>query len=170
MTKLDLRVNEWSKRLGRLLLLLSVCLSGVMLGGCSSTKAPSLRVIDATVTERSGEAAVVSFLIELDNPNDQPLQLREFSYSVSIDGQTVFSAKRSAEATLPQHSTQQMFLPGVVPFARLSGGAGGVRACLLSGHVSYTAPGQLAEILFDAELRVPKAGFGGAQNIELLSP
>ncbi len=142
----------------------------VMMGGCSSTIAPKLRVTGAQVTERSDEAVVVSFTMELTNPNTQPLPLRDFNYSLSVDGKSVFHAIRSAELTLPQGTRSTLILPAVVSLAQWNGGSGALHTLRVSGQLSYSAPGALAEVLLDMHFPPPSTSFSGSAEVDLTTP
>ncbi len=136
-------------------------------GACSSYDNPSLRVTDVSVRERSAEATVVEFTIELENPNEVALPLKELSYDVSLDGKRVFSGFRSPEATLRRFGTQRIRVPAVI-----SGEAprSGTVWCRMSATLAYTTPGELAEVLFEADVRRPEVGFVDERSVELGGP
>jgi len=142
----------------------------ILLAGCSSTQAPRISIVDASVSEATDEAVVVSFLLKLENPNNQPLPLRDFEYSLSVDGKQVFQGRRSVEATLQQEADYTLLLPAVVPFRRLGGTTSGIHSCVVSGQLSYVAPGQLAEVLTDLRWPAPTTNFSGAAQVEFSSP
>lgn len=127
-------------------------------------------MVDASVTETTEEAVVVSFLLKLENPNGQPLPLRDFTYSLSVDGKQVFQGRRSAESTLQQKADYTLLVPAVVPFRRLAGTTSGIHSCVIRGQLSYVAPGQLAEVLTDLRWPDPTTNFSGAAQIEFSSP
>jgi len=147
-----------------------VAIGMVFSAGCSSTQPPKMQVTGARVIDRSEEAAVISFNMELTNPNTQPLPLRDFTYSLSVDGQTVFQAKRVAELTLPQGEKSTLNLPAVVPFAELSSDFDLPHTYRISGQLSYTAPGALAEVLLDMHLPPPSTSFSGSAPLDSTIP
>lgn len=138
----------------------------LLLGGCTVYKAPKFTVINAAATQRTGEGVAMLFTLDAQNENDVGLPLRDVEYTVELDGQRVFSGTRSAEATLRRLGTQQVMLPAVM---RLSPGATPPAApsrYRISGTVTYVTPGQIAEILFDTGVRVPKVGFSGSGELD----
>lgn len=137
----------------------TVCVAGCGLAGglcgCAGFEEPRVTLTDVTVRERAEGASVVSLTLEADNPNEDSLPLREVSYEVMVDGVPVFSATRSPETTLRRFGTQRVTVPAVMP-AGVDPSRVAVRGTLV-----YTAPGQIAEILFDAGLRRPAVSFAG---------
>lgn len=142
-----------------LLLLLAACAAGA-LGGCSGTLPPTVKLTGVRLAEVTDEASVLIFYLTLTNPNDQPLPLVEFHYRFDLDGRTVFGeSRRSAEATIHQQSTKEAELPVVVPHQQAGQPPTGTHQYLLTGRLTYIAPGELAEIMFDTGMRVPAVGF-----------
>lgn len=144
-----------------------VLLLGLLAGGCGYS-APKLSVSEAHATERTPDGLAMVFTIEARNDNTDALPLRNVEYSLELNGKRVFSGTRSAEATIRRLGTQSFSLPAVVNlpanpgFESLSGPA----QYRLVGSVQYVTPGQLAEVLFDAGVRVPKVGFSGDGQID----
>lgn len=141
------------------------------LGGCASYRAPEFSVTEARAGARSNDGVEMFFTLDARNDNDAALPLRDVEYRVELDGRTVFSGTRSAEATLRRLGTQQITLPAVVrldenaPMGARTGGA--TLPYRISGTVTYVTPGQIAEILFDTGVRVPTVGFGGEGQVAL---
>ncbi len=145
-------------------------LAGVLLlGGCSRRATPSAVVTDASIHSRTAEATVVEFVIETTNPNDIELPMRDVVYTLSIEGERVFSGRRDAQATMPRGGTQQITIPAVVPMD--VGGEGGVMPGVyrytLKGRVFYSLPSQLADVLFDAKLSRPSVPIADEGEIDL---
>ncbi|TVQ33104.1 MAG: hypothetical protein EA376_03350 [Phycisphaeraceae bacterium] len=137
------------------------------LTGCHS--APTLRVIDAEITEQTDDGFVVTFHLEGLNPNDDPLPLRRVNYSLSLDGRRVFEGVRSPEATLPRRGVQRFSLPVATPRdvwtpEQLGAGA----SYTLRGELTYLAPGAFAEVLFDAGVRRPTVSFRSSGEFSAL--
>lgn len=139
--------------------------SALLLTGCSNYKAPTFETVSVREVERTGDLAVVTFVIEATNPNREPMHLGQASYSVDLNGAEVFSGVRSPEATVNTYSTHRFELPAVVP-ANLTGGAGEL-AYRLRGSVIYKNPGAFADVLFDAQVVVPEATLDLAGTIDL---
>ncbi len=132
-------------------------------GGCSKWAAPTLRVTGASVTDESDEGFVISFTLEGENSNDEPLPLHAVQYRVLLDGKTVFNGVRSAEVTLPRYGTQTLQLPASISHEDYAGSPdelvqSGVRF-QVSGVLVYITPGNLSDLLFDVGIRRPKVAF-----------
>jgi len=130
------------------------------LAGCSSYEAPRFEVIAVQETERTAEAAVLTFTIAARNRNAVGLPLRVTRYALTLDGTPVFEGERSPEATVRPFGSQTFMLPVSVPaerfdLARLD--ASGDLPYRMTGEVRYQTPGELAEVLFDAGVRRPTA-------------
>lgn len=134
--------------------------------GCDTTKAPTVNMVEARVVQQRPEAALVELTLELTNANPDPLPLVEFTYTADLDGRRVFDSRRAAQATLRRLGTQSLILPVVVPGDFLSGALAGSHALVVSGKLSYIAPGQLGEVLFDTGVRVPKVSFSESVQVE----
>ena len=130
-----------------------------LLAGCTGASAPSFRVLDASLTSETDDGYVVTFTLEGENANGFELPLREVDYRLELDGETVFTGRRSAEVTLAAGSTGEVRLPVSVPIVE----GRGLPASMeyeLSGRVTYVLPGAIAELLFDNQIRKPRVGFG----------
>lgn len=152
---------------GVLLLVLMTACGG---GGCAGHRDPALVVSDAALAETSDEALGLRFWLDLQNPNDEPLKLLRFEYDVKVNGRTVYSGARDAQATLAANGTRRLAVPAVVRFDQMDWNAAARphRADYsISGSVQYVAPGEIAEILFDLGVRKPRAGFKGAGELDL---
>lgn len=140
-----------------------------VLGGCSLTPAPKLDVVAVQPAARSADGLGLVFTLAAENPGEEPLPLRTVEYRLELDGRTVFEGTRSPEATIRRQGTQTITLPAVVRIADhpelQSGGAVPYR---LSGILRYTAPGQIAEVLFDAGVSVPSVEFSDSGMVELM--
>jgi len=132
------------------------------LGGCDAYQSPKFEVARVVRTSETSQGAVIEFEIVGTNPNEVELPLHDVRYAMTLDGRVVFRGVRSAEATLPAHGTQIVYLPvsmtaeeaallerDMVPYA-------------LSGRITYELPGSIAETFFDAGIRRPTVPFGEA--------
>jgi hypothetical protein len=137
-----------------------------LLGGCSGSASPSAVVIDASIRDRTAQAAVVEFVIETANPNDIELPMRDVVYTLHVDGQRVFRGRRDAQATMPRGGTQRLTIPAVVPMGE-GGVTSGLHTYVLRGRVYYSLPSQLADVLFDAKLSRPSVGIRDEGEIDL---
>ncbi|MFG0305949.1 MAG: LEA type 2 family protein [Phycisphaerales bacterium JB040] len=135
--------------------LLLALLTLAPLAGCRSVKAPTFDALSAQTVRATQHAVSLEFTITADNPNPDPLPLRRVDYALEVEGRTVFSARRSPEATVPPYSSQSFTLPAVVPVELQPDDP--TAPYTLTGSVRYLEPGRLNEILYDRNLRVPKA-------------
>lgn len=127
----------------------------VFLGGCSKALAPTFSAVGVRETSHDGDRSVIEFLIEVKNPNKEPIPLRQVHYTIALDGQEVFAGVRSPETTLHTYSTHVFELPAVLELDQFAGS--GEVGYTIMGTVQYLPPGQLAEVLFDAQMKVPEA-------------
>ena len=139
-------------------------MSAIAIGGCSSTSRPTFEMAEATATARTDDGVALLFTIDAASRNPDAMPLRIVRYDLRLNGERVFTGLRSPEATIPPFGTQRFTLPAVIPADRLPEGATSAEY-ELSGTVTYLEPGRLNEILFDQELRVPKASIGGSGTI-----
>lgn len=130
----------------------------VFLTGCSAYDAPTIEVAGARITQETPEGVVIDFTLDATNPNEVDLPLERVRYALRLDGQQVFTGTRSAEATVRRLGTQQLTLPASIDLSRFAMPEGDVEY-ELTGSVVYVTPGEIAQILFDAEVRKPRAAF-----------
>lgn len=143
-----------------------LALSAALLAGCSSAAPPRATVTDARLRDRGPEAAVVEFVIGTENPNDIELPLRDITYTLSLDGQQVFSGRREAMATIPRHGSQSVVIPAVIPMGE-EGVAPEMHEYTLSARVRYSLPSQLADLLFDTNVSRPSVSLTDRGQIDL---
>lgn len=125
------------------------------LTGCSAYRSPSFEAIGVREVERTDEHAVLVFTVKATNPNREPMPLRRADYTVRIGDDAIFTGTRSPESTVNTFGTHTFELPAVVPASAV--GARGQIHYAIRGSVIYKRPGALADVLFDANLSVPKA-------------
>ncbi|MBX3315304.1 MAG: LEA type 2 family protein [Phycisphaeraceae bacterium] len=137
----------------------------LLLTGCSSSKPPTFKVTGVQLREQNERASEFLFQIEAANPNGREVPLFEANYTLSIDGREVFRAIRTPETTLRRYGVQRFTLPVVIPAEDMP-----VSLQIpynLSGTITYLMPGALAEILFDREIRRPKAAISDSGTLDL---
>jgi hypothetical protein len=139
----------------------------LLAGGCAGP-APLVEVVGATVGELTSEAARIDLELRLVNRGSEPVRLRTFAYRLAVGGATVYAGRHSAEATLDRGIERRLVIPAVVSLED-TGGAGLVRY-RVHGSVEYLERRRIAEILFDATLRRPQAGFEGEGQVALTPP
>ena len=148
-----------------------VQLSALLLCGCSGYRAPTIQLTSVTMTEESEEATALTFKLELQNPNPEPIELREFHYRLSMNGREVYVGRRAASTTLHSHALQTIELPAVVRYEKLGWTQRDRPQSLsyaLKGTLLYETPGELAEILLDIGVRRPKVTFAKVGRLDLI--
>ncbi len=147
-----------NRRTQRSALSVKTLLAGILactLGGCTSTLPPTFTADGIRELESFDERTRVVFLTNAENPNREPIPLEQITYSVSLDGEAVYSGVRSPETTLPGYSSLLFELPAIVGSGVLSSGRDVQYA--IDGSVKYHVPGAFAEVLYDADIKVPEA-------------
>ncbi len=140
------------------------------MSGCAAYRDPTVSVAGATVTETADGLLGLNFSLVLENPNEQPLTLHEFNYTLAVDGTVAYRGRWAASATLPASGTRRLSIPAVVRYDQFGPAAasGTLKPRYdLSGHVLYLVPGDIAEILFDTGVRKPKASFAAKGVLDL---
>jgi len=137
-----------------------------LLTGCASTVSPPTFSAEGVreMETVDGRTRMV-FLVNATNPNREPIPLERVEYAISIDGDWVYKGVRSPESTLPGYSSQVFEIPAVVGAESLR--TGRVVAYMIDGSVKYHIPGPLAEVLYDADLKVPEAPLHIKGSIDL---
>ena len=144
----------------------------LLLAGCSSYREPTIDVQSAMVLDRTDEAILLGFEIELANPNEEPMDLLNFDYQLHVDGRRVFQGRRAALVSLNRGTSRIVRLPAVVPFDKArwtDGQLPGSFRYYLGGTLHYVAPGEIAEILLDTGLKRPRALFAARGDVEVVA-
>jgi hypothetical protein len=136
------------------------------MAGCSSVAPPRLTVGTASL-ERSEAGGVLQIQVKAENPNKEPIPLREFHYTVEVDGAKVFKGVRSAESTLRRFGERTVTLPVAIVALPADRAVSNFR---IFGELTYREPGALAETLLDVELIEPSVGFSGQGSIQDATP
>ena len=147
-----------NRRTQRSVLGVKTLLAGVLvcaIAGCTSTLPPTFSADGIRELESFDGRTRVVFLINAENPNREPIPLEQIAYRVSLDGEDVYSGLRSPETTLPGYSSLLFELPAIVGSTVLSSGRDVQYA--IDGSVKYHVPGVFAEVLYDADIKVPEA-------------
>ena len=154
--------------MSRAIMALALCVVAGGPLGCSIRRPPLIALTGVTVAESTAEATALRFHLELVNPNPEPLRLREFRYTLLVDGTPVYRGRRAAEATLSAGGTRQMAIPAVVASTAI-GTAVELRYTLI-GSLEYLSPGELAEILFDTGVQRTRVSFQESGMVILSAP
>lgn len=151
------RERAWGTVSGGLLM----CLAAGVVAGCSTTPAPTMRVLAVREVESSPAGRVLAIDIEADNAGDEALPLREIEYSVLAGDRVVFTASRSPEATLRRFGTQTITVPAVLPPDSVGSG----QPVQVRGRLWYVVPGPIQRILFDAGVSRPNVEVSGERVV-----
>jgi len=135
--------------------------------GCSSSASPRVSVGDARIGDSTPDGAKGTFQLFAENPNRDPLLLRDIRYEVSVDGATIFEGRRAAGATLSGFGGQTLTVPFVTTAANTLRPGAAVR---ITGELEYSEAGALAKTLMDAGLADPSESFAGESTLGETSP
>ncbi len=129
---------------------------------------PRVSVVGATVTESTDRAASIDIALALANPNDEPLPLIEFDYTVSLNGKRMYEGRQAALATLSKGAERTLTVPAVVFTSETDWRPGATAAAevAITGTLRYRTPGTFADLLFDIGVRKPKVHFAGQQPLQ----
>ena len=142
----------------------------LLTAGCTGFRSPAISVEKVAATRMTGEALALAIVMRLENPNNAPLELHEFRYTVSIDGTKVYAGRRAGGATLSANGTRQVTIPAVVNYDRIGWRAGGPPRTFnyaLDGTLTYNAPSEIAQVLFDTGVRRPRVSFSKRGEVAL---
>ncbi|MDP7009382.1 MAG: hypothetical protein QGI78_07415 [Phycisphaerales bacterium] len=120
---------------------------------CTTSRAPIAEYSSSTVTSSLPTAVSVDVAFALSNTNDEPLQLEQYNYAVSIAGDIVYRGFAEAEQTLPRGSTVNATIPIVIPRAYLVGQDTVVWR--LRGSLEYISHNAFVETLVDSKMYQP---------------
>ena len=129
--------------------------AATLLAGCA--QAPRITAVSATSGTASAEGTPVKVLVALENPNEAPVELTLWNYSLVVNGRTAYSGEWVASLTLPPRTTLEAELPALVPAA-----FGDVAASRwqLGGSLDYRATGKLDRLLYQLGVNRLTTGFG----------
>lgn len=144
---------------GRSFALVALLCSAALGYGCRSAPPREISLQGVSLAESTDSVQRYDLTLTVTNPNPDDLPLREATYSVTADGQVVFTTRASAQATVPPLQSTTIKLPFVVS-GRVAGGR-----MVVSGSLQYLAPGALAEALFDTGFRKPEQPFSFAVDL-----
>ena len=115
----------------------------VPLPGCAID--PAVSHTGAQRMETTAEATEVELKLVLDNPNDAPLELITWEYTVQIDGRNAYAGTWMASLTLPPKVPMPTELPAVVP---ASFGDISKSEWKVEGTFAYRATRQIDRLLY----------------------
>lgn len=127
-------------------------LTGGLLLGCG-VRAPIAKFKGASISESTPAAIAMQIEFEISNTNDEPIQLKMYTYRVSAGGRTIYSGEASAEQTIPRWATIQSSIPFVIRRDSLQ--STDQIIWQLSGTLSYIPPNAIAETLLNTGIFKP---------------
>lgn len=129
--------------------------------GCGSVQRPDVSVGRVSI-ENTPDGDVLMIEITAENPNKEPLPLREVHYFVSLGGEPAFECIRSAQSTLRSFGSHTIKLPVALSknYVQL-----GDCEYSITGQVSYREPGAFAQTLLDADIIDPAVDFAGSGTL-----
>jgi hypothetical protein len=138
-----------------------------LLPGCVGGAPPTFTLERVVRADTAPTASVIDFVFEGANPTKNAYPLREVTYTVRIDGQTVFQGVRSAQVTLPPNDALQFRVPAPIPYDAVGRLAGRTVRYEVSGTVAYLPPGPIAEILYDIGIQRRRVPFRDGGLLEI---
>jgi len=130
--------------------------------GCSSSSGPRVSVGQARIVDSTADGTKGTFELFAENPNRDPLLLRDIVFEVSVGGSKIFEGRRDAGATLSGFGGQTLTVPFVTTAANtLSPGA----TIRVSGELEYSKPDALSKTLMEAGVSDPSKSFEGEATL-----
>ena len=133
--------------------------------GCASS--PDVQAVKARELVVTAEGSQVEVTVELRNPNDAPVELTTWDYSVIVNDKTAYTGRWVASLTLPPNDRMLAELPAFVPasFGDITGAEWRV-----GGQLTYRATGKLDKLLYQLGVNHLSTGFGtGGTGVEKLA-
>lgn len=130
--------------------------------GCASS--PDVQAVKARERAVTAEGSEIEVTVELRNPNDAPVELTTWDYSVIINDKTAYTGQWVASLTLPPNDRMLAELPAFVPasFGDITGAE-----WRIGGQLTYRATGKLDKLLYQLGVNHLSTNFGtGGTGIE----
>jgi hypothetical protein len=132
----------------------ALAVAALLAASCAAP--PEVRAIRAERVESTADGTSIRMLLELANPNDAPVELTVWNYSVSVDGRSAYQGRWMASLTLPPRERMLTYLPAVIPPRP---GEPAPSRWQAGGDVGYRATGQLDRLLYQLGINRLSAGF-----------
>ncbi len=133
--------------------------------GCASS--PNVQALKARERAVTAEGSGIEVTVELRNPNDAPVELTTWDYSVIVNDKTAYTGQWVASLTLPPNDRMLAELPAFVPasFGDITGAEWRV-----GGQLTYRATGKLDKLLYQLGVNHLSTGFGtGGTGVEKIA-
>jgi len=148
--------------------MMMVVLAAMLAGGCQMPRlpriihAPSATVVGVTLTEQTATGSRVELAVELDNPNGSPLPLKETSYTLNINGQTM-KLTDDANRVVPARGKQTVVFPAAFATDGVSLRGEPFTA---RGQIHYKPPGEWRNLLNESGVPLPSSSFSGEGTVQ----
>jgi len=157
-------VSWYSNGMVRGLLLITIMLA---CAGCG-VRAPLTVYTGSSVAESTPEAVALDAHFEISNTNDEPLKLKFYKYTVTVNGSAVYRGRASAELTVPRWATVESTIPIVIRREFVSSLP--EVDWKLSGRLSFIPPTAIAETLLKSGFWEPTTSVHASDALALPSP
>ena len=152
-------------RLARFCLILT---AAVTFTGCAAISPPKVSIASVELVGEAEDASSLVFHGTVENPHPETLRLLEYSYSVSMEGRSVYVGRHAAEMTLTPGAKRKIVLPAGFTDAAAgwkSDGPPQSSRWSMSGSLLFLGEGVLAETLLDMGIR-PTVGFSASGELQ----
>tara|TARA_B100001750_G_C15113933_1_gene401519 strand:- start:86 stop:508 length:423 start_codon:yes stop_codon:yes gene_type:complete len=112
--------------------------------GCG-VASPLAQFTKSSILNTTSDALELNVEFEISNTNDSPIQLKMYTYAVTVNGDTVYKGKCSAELTVPRWSTATSSVPVVISKTEILDPSN-INWSLM-GSLEYVSPNAFAEAL-----------------------
>lgn len=133
------------------------CAALLALGAAGCAASPGVEAVSARQVSPTAEGTSVRVLLELRNPNDAPLELTTWNYTLVVDDRPAYSGEWVASLTLPPGEPMRAEIPAFLPAS--FGDVTGAR-WRIGGQIGYRATGKLDKLLYQLGVTKLSAGFG----------
>lgn len=116
------------------------------------TRAVSANVVAVRVLERSSEGVKLEALVQVENPNEEPVPLVEVSYIVRLGDASSPPITMPPSRSVPARASATMSLPASIPLGK-DERAGTEYA--ITGTLRYERPGQVRQFLTESGVPLP---------------
>lgn len=134
--------------------------------GCSKTATATVSIVGVALAAQTEDGVVLQFQLDAGANVDKPIALKEVKYTVSLDGQVVFSGTRYAEATVTSELSQVIEIPAPIAAGSVDWPLTGVRPYRISGSVAFLRPGPVGELLYDMGLKRKRVRFAESGGLD----
>lgn len=136
-----------------------------LLSACTFVKSPEVEHLGVREISLEEGRAVYGFRFRATNPNRDPIPLGEVTYTLTMNGEEVFSGVRSPQATLDAYGDREFEVPAVID--RTVVALEGIVDYRINGELTYIPPGRFAKELFRTRVSVPSVSFSEVGRVDV---